>query len=164
MEIVKELNKDDGLEFIKNGSITHASNIVVSKDGNSIQNEKSLETIATFDNTIVGIVPCATELVIFTNANEIFRYNEFTGETIKVAASWEWYGGEVFGTYTYNVRGDLIIAISERNPREDVPLKVINLNNADLGSDNIFTLNPNIPQVTVTDYGQMVGGRMRMGT
>lgn len=164
MEIVKELNKDDGLEFIKNGSITHASNIVVSKDGNSIQNEKSLETIATFDNTIVGIVPCATELVIFTNANEIFRYNEFTGETIKVAASWEWYGGEVFGTYTYNVRGDLIIAISERNPREDVPLKVINLNNADLGSDNIFTLNPNIPQVTVTDYGQMAGGRMRMGT
>lgn len=88
MEIVKELNKDDGLEFIKNGSITHASNIVVSKDGNSIQNEKSLETIATFDNTIVGIVSCTTELVIFTNANEIFRYNEFTGETIKVAASW----------------------------------------------------------------------------
>lgn len=164
MEIVKELNKDDGLEFIKNGSITHAMNVVVSKDGNSIQNEKSLETIATFTNTIVGIVPCATELVIFTNANEIFRYNESTGTTTKVDASWKWYGGEVFGTYTYNVRGDLIIAISERNPREDVPLKVINLNNANLGSDNIFTLNPDIPEVTVTDYGQMAGGRMRMGT
>lgn len=164
MEIVKELNKDDGLEFIKNGSITHASNIVVSKDGNSIQNEKSLETIATFDNTIVGIVPCATELVIFTNANEIFRYNESTGETTKVAASWKWYGGEVFGTYTYNVRGDLIIAISERNPREDVPLKVMNLSNANLGSDNIFTLNPDIPQATVTDYGQEYGGRMKNGT
>ena len=164
MEIVKELNKDDGLEFIKNGSITHAMNVVVSKDGNSIQNEKSLETIATFTNTIVGIVPCATELVIFTNANEIFRYNESTGTTTKVDASWEWYGGEVFGTYTYNVRGELIIAISERNPREDVPLKVINLNNANLGSDNIFTLNPNIPQATVTDYGQEYGGRMRNGT
>ena len=42
MEIVKELNKDDGLEFIKNGSITHAVNVIVSKDGNSIQNEHSL--------------------------------------------------------------------------------------------------------------------------
>ena len=29
MEIVKELNKDDGLEFIKNGSITHAVNVIV---------------------------------------------------------------------------------------------------------------------------------------
>ena len=40
MEIIKELNKDDGIEFIKNGSITHAMNIVVSKNGNSIENEK----------------------------------------------------------------------------------------------------------------------------
>ena len=71
MEIIKELNKDDGIEFIKNGSITHAMNIVVSKDGNSIENEKSLETIVTLDEDlkIVGIIPCATELVIFCDNN-----------------------------------------------------------------------------------------------
>lgn len=166
MEIVKELNKDDGLEFIKNGSITHAVNVIVSKDGNSIQNEQSLETIVTLDENekIVGIIPCAKELVIFTASNKIYRYNEDNKELSLIEASWKWYGGEVFGTYTYNVRGDLIIAISERNPREDVPLKVINLNNANLGSDNIFTLNPDIPQTTVVDYGQEYGGRMRNGT
>lgn len=166
MEIVKELNKDDGLEFINNGSITHAVNVIVSKDGNSIQNEQSLETIVTLDENekIVGITPCAKELVIFTASNKIYRYNEDNKELSLIEASWKWYGGEVFGTYTYNVRGDLIIAISERNPREDVPLKVINLNNANLGSDNIFTLNPDIPQTTVVDYGQEYGGRMRNGT
>ena len=166
MEIVKELNKDDGLEFIKNGSITHAVNVIVSKDGNSIQNEQSLETIVTLDENekIVGIIPCAKELVIFTASNKIYRYNEDNKELSLIETSWKWYGGEVFGTYTYNVRGDLIIAISERNPREDVPLKVINLNNANLGSDNIFTLNPDIPQSTVVDYGQEYGGRMRNGT
>lgn len=166
MEIVKELNKDDGLEFIKNGSITHAVNVIVSKDGNSIQNEQSLETIVTLDENerIVGIIPCAKELVIFTASSKIYRYNEDNKELSLIEASWKWYGGEVFGTYTYNVRGDLIIAISERNPREDVPLKVINLNNANLGSDNIFTLNPDIPQTTVVDYGQEYGGRMRNGT
>lgn len=166
MEIVKELNKDDGLEFIKNGSITHAVNVIVSKDGNSIQNEQSLETIVTLDENekIVGIIPCAKELVIFTASNKIYRYNEDNKELSLIETSWKWYGGEVFGTYTYNVRGDLIMAISERNPREDVPLKVINLNNANLGSDNIFTLNPDIPQTTVVDYGQEYGGRMRNGT
>lgn len=166
MEIIKELNKDDGLEFIKNGSITHAVNVIVSKDGNSIQNEKSLETIVTLDEgeKIVGIISCARELVIFTASNKIYRYDENTKINTLVSSSWKWYGGEVFGTYTYNVRGDLIVAISERNPREDVPLKVININNANLGSDNIFTLNPDIPQVTVTDYGQEYGGRMRNGT
>lgn len=166
MEIVKELNKDDGLEFIKNGSITHAVNVIISKDGNSIQNEQSLETIVTLDENekIVGIIPCTEELVIFTASNKIYRYNEDNKELSLIETSWKWYGGEVFGTYTYNVRGDLIIAISERNPREDVPLKVINLNNANLGSDNIFTLNPDIPQTTVVDYGQEYGGRMRNGT
>lgn len=166
MEIVKELNKDDGLEFIKNGSITHAVNVIVSKDGNSIQNEQSLETIVTLDENerIVGIIPCTKELVIFTASSKIYRYNEDNKELSLIEASWKWYGGEVFGTYTYNVRGDLIIAISERDPREDVPLKVINLNNANLGSDNIFTLNPDIPQTTVVDYGQEYSGRMRNGT
>ena len=105
MEIIKELNKDDGLEFIKNGSITHAVNVIVSKDGNSIQNEKSLETIVTLDEgeKIVGIISCARELVIFTASNKIYRYGENTKINTLVSSSWKWYGREVFGTYTYNV-------------------------------------------------------------
>lgn len=166
MEIIKELNKDDGLEFIKNGSITHAMNVVVSKDGNSIQNEKSLETIIELDESIkiVGIIPCATELIIFCDTNNIYRYDEETKENKLVPNSWKWCGGEVFGTYTYNVRGDLIVAVSERNAKEDVPLKIINLNNADLGSDNIFTLNPHIPETEVITSGTEIGGKMRTGT
>lgn len=86
MEIIKELNKDDGIEFIKNGSITHAMNIVVSKDGNSIENEKSLETIVTLDEDlkIVGIIPCATELVIFCDNNSIYRFDEKHKNLIKL--------------------------------------------------------------------------------
>lgn len=166
MEILKELNKDDSLESVKNGSMIHAMNVMVSKDGSSIQNETSLETIVTLpdDVKIVGIIACAVELVIFCDNNTIYRYKENTNELIEVANSWKWYGGEVFGTYTYNVRGDLIVAISERYTTEDVPLKIINIDNADLGSDNIYTLNPDIPQATVVSYGTEKGGRMRVGT
>lgn len=129
MEIIKELNKSDAIESIKNGSITHSVNIIVSKDGHSIQNENSFETVVEFpnDTKIVGAIPCATEIVIFTDKNEIYRYDESTSELTKVESVWKWAGGEVFGTYTYNILKNLIIAISERNTDNIVPLKIINL-------------------------------------
>lgn len=166
MEIIKELNKDDGMEFIKNGSITHAMNVVVSKDGNSIRNEKSFETIVTLDSSIkiVGIVPCAVELVIFCDNNDIYRYNESTGATIKIPAVWKWYGGEVFGTYTYNVRGDLIVAISERNAINDVPLKIINISHPEVVDDEMYTLNPTIVFPIVDSNEIVSGGKSRCGT
>ena len=166
MEIIKELNKDDGLEFVKNGSITHAMNVVVSKDGNSIQNEKSFETIVTLDSSIkiVGVVPCAVELVIFCDNNDIYRYNESTDTTVKVPAVWNWYGGEVFGTYTYNVRGDLIVAISERNAVKDVPLKIINISHPEVADDEMYTLNPTIVFPYVQSNEIVSGGKSRCGT
>ena len=104
MEIVKELNKDGGYESIKNGSMTHAVNAMVSRDGNSIQNEQSIETIITLEENeeIVGVISCSDEIVIFTNNNKIRRYKESTKDITEVITNWNYQGGKVIGTYTYN--------------------------------------------------------------
>lgn len=166
MEIIKELNKTDAIESIKNGSITHAVNIIVSKDGHSIQNEHSFETVVSFaDNIkIVGIIPCATELVIFTDENEIYRYDEDTKELKRVDAVWKWQGGEVFGTYTYNILKNLIIAISERNTENLVPLKIINLDDAMVENEDAYTLDTAVPVPTILSESILKGNAIRRGT
>lgn len=166
MEIIKELNKSDAIESIKNGSITHSVNIIVSKDGHSIQNENSFETVVEFpnDTKIVGAIPCATEIVIFTDKNEIYRYDESTSELTKVESVWKWAGGEVFGTYTYNILKNLIIAISERNTDNIVPLKIINLDDAMVENEDAYTLDTAIPVPTILKESIIQGNAIKRGT
>ena len=168
MEIVKELNKDGGYESIKNGSMTHAVNAMVSRDGNSIQNEQSIETIITLSKNeeIVGVISCSDEIVIFTNNSKIRRYKESTKAITEVATNWNYQGGKVIGTYTYNVNNELIVAITELNSDEEVPLKIINLNKPNYlegGSDIKYTLVPNIPKTNLNNSKLVSGSAIYKG-
>lgn len=168
MEIVKELNKDGGYESIKNGSMTHAVNAMVSRDGNSIQNEQSIETIITLEENeeIVGVISCSDEIVIFTNNNKIRRYKESTKDITEVITNWNYQGGKVIGTYTYNVNNELIVAITELNSNEDVPLKIINLNKPNYlegGNDIKYTLVPNIPKANINNWKLVSGSSIYKG-
>lgn len=168
MEIVKELNKDGGYESIKNGSMTHAVNAMVSRDGNSIQNEQSIETIITLEENeeIVGVISCSDEIVIFTNNSKIRRYKESTKAITEVVTNWNYQGGKVIGTYTYNVNNELIVAITELNSDEEVPLKIINLNKPNYlegGSDIKYTLVPNIPKTNLNNSKLVSGSAIYKG-
>ena len=168
MEIVKELNKDGGYESIKNGSMTHAVNAMVSRDGNSIQNEQSIETIITLSENeeIVGVISCSDEIVIFTNNSKIRKYKESTKAITEVATNWNYQGGKVIGTYTYNVNNELIVAITELNSDEEVPLKIINLNKPNYlegGSDIKYTLVPNIPKTNLNNSKLVSGSAIYKG-
>lgn len=168
MEIVKELNKDGGYESIKNGSMTHAVNAMVSRDGNSIQNEQSIETIITLEENeeIVGVISCSDEIVIFTNNNKIRRYKESTKDITEVITNWNYQGGKVIGTYTYNVNNELIVAITELNSNENVPLKIINLNKPNYlegGNDIKYTLVPNIPKANINNWKLVSGSSIYKG-
>lgn len=168
MEIVKELNKDGGYESIKNGSMTHAVNAMVSRDGNSIQNEQSIETIITLSENeeIVGVISCSDEIVIFTNNSKIRRYKESTKAITEVATNWNYQGGKVIGTYTYNVNNELIVAITELNSDEEVPLKIINLNKPNYlegGSDIKYTLVPNLPKTNLNNSKLVSGSAIYKG-
>lgn len=168
MEIVRELNKDGGYESIKNGSMTHAVNAMVSRDGNSIQNEQSIETIITLSENeeIVGVISCSDEIVIFTNNSKIRRYKESTKAITEVTTNWNYQGGKVIGTYTYNVNNELIVAITELNSDEEVPLKIINLNKPNYlegGSDIKYTLVPNIPKTNLNNSKLVSGSAIYKG-
>lgn len=157
MDIVKELNKDNELKDCTNGSLVHSVNMMVSKDGNYLVTDNSIEELLTINNEeIVGVIACSVELIIFTNVNKIYRYNEKDKTLKEVNIKWNWEGGEVFGEYTYNVVNDLIIAVSERNSPNKVPLKTMNLDNASENQENI--LNPVIPFCNIEGYEYINNG------
>ena len=108
---------------------------------------------------IKGIIPCNTELVLLTQSTndttklDIIRYREkdlnheesiycaYGGKNSEgnfVNNRLNYHGGELKGTFTYNVENNLIIAISEYNTTNDelIPLKTINLGTFKENNDN----------------------------
>ena len=166
MVIDKRLNLDKELEYFADGELAFAQNIVVSKDGLTIQNEPAIVNfLGKQDFDLVGFVACNDEFVLFSSDNKIVRVNR-QGDEIKCETNWIWCGGEVFGTFAYNVNNELIIAISERNPKNDCPLKVINLNRDYIegyDKDDIYTLTPNIPKSNVVDISYIHGNKIKKG-
>lgn len=119
------------------------------------------------NNTIKYVLPCNEELIIFVeNSKEdevdtfyIFRYNEKLNKLKLVADSFQYNGGKLIGTFTYN-QDNLIIAISEYFEEDDkkIPLKVIDLGTFDKGvlKDNnnqlIYSeLHSIVPQVIIPE-------------
>ena len=125
MKPVQQLNLNKHPVDVPNGSLLYAKNIRVSDDGKRLINEEGVSiTNMNYSNQIVGVIPTYKDLIIFTSENEIFINDEL------VESDWTWEGGDVFGTWTQNVEGDYIIAISERDFYPDtkkVPLKIINI-------------------------------------
>ena len=120
-------------------SLVSAKNIRVSDDFSCLQSEESIISHSTINNyleennyKIFGVIPCNKELILFageesSSAINILRYNEDNDLIIKSYKSLSYYGGKFIGTFTYNINKELIIAFSEYDGTEDVPLKTINL-------------------------------------
>lgn len=166
MVIDKELNLDQELEYFKDGGLAFAQNIIVSSDGLTIQNEPAIVNFLVKEKfDLVGFIACNEEFVLFSSDNKIVRVTKEGKETI-CNTNWQWQGGEVFGTFTYNVADELIIAVSERNPTTDCPLKVINLVRDKKISgvdDNIYTLTPDIPKSNMINVEYTLGNRIKKG-
>ena len=165
MIIDKELNLDTELEYLKDGSLIFAQNIITSNDGLTIQNEPAIQSFINDKHFgMAGFVACNEEFVLFGKNNSIVRINK-EGVSKECETAWRWEGGEVFGTYSYNVNNELIVAISERNLPDgvDCPLKVINLDRDKKINNSIYTLTPNIPKSNMTNIEYILGDRIKKG-
>ena len=170
MEIIPKLNIDKDIEFLETGSLCHASNIIVNDNNDGVSNEHSITKLLEFEDNekVVGYIACSDEFIIFTSNNKIIRYNERTKTSEEVKTNWIWEGGKVFGTYTYNVNNELIIAITEisDNEKRKIPLKVINLNKPyfkENTNDNKYTLAPNVPKFNLVNHELVSGGKIIKG-
>ena len=161
MSIVHRLNLNKHIKDVQNLSLVNAENIKISIDQSCITNEESLVSTDIVNNSlkqyystaykIYSIIPCNEELVIIASdvddKLDIFRYREkdnvfklaYGGYTDGMPNNRLSYnGGEIKGTFTYNVENCLILAISEYNCKnKNIPLRVINLGNID--DDSIYS-------------------------
>lgn len=164
-EIVKQLNLNRHPRDCNDYSLIEATNVQLTKDKHSITSEYSIEDnydITTAisqkfsDYKIVGHIDCPTELILFVYGtpvgedyedSAIFRYNEAAADCSFVTNKWQWSGGRIKGTYTYNVHNNLIIAVAEYDllhdedrakfeHNGDVPLKIINIDTC--ATDNFY--------------------------
>ena len=155
-EIIKKLNLNKHPKDVVNNSLVDAINIMISKDGTTLQTECGIDvfdTINIFLNNyfynlynekqweisnynkynIIHCCPCNKELLLFIkildNPNDlyIFRYNEDENK-IKYITNTNYNNGELLTTFTYN-KNKLILAIAENNSEEQTPLKIINIGN-----------------------------------
>ena len=169
MKVIPKLDLDTPYEQLTDGVLCHASNIILTADGINIQNENALIKFSDIPSgyNIVGVIPCNEEFVLFFDNNKIARIKT-NGEYKEIITNWKWCGGEVFGTYTYNVNNELIISFSERNATKDVALKTINLDRfvyiPAYQDDDIYTNKPIVPIANVNDYYLKKGSKIRTGT
>ena len=149
--IVKELSLNKHPKDCKDLSLINARNIVVSNDFSCLQNELSITHHSVLtnyleDKVLLGYIPCNDEIVLFVCSKEkygtqdfdyaaiyctVARYNENQEDygVFECLNNFVYHYGTITGTFTYNVHGNLIIAVAESNPAFDqmVPLRTINL-------------------------------------
>ena len=182
MEIVPKLDLNRNPKEVKCGSLIAAKNVMTDDSGSYFTNEYgfgvSFETNArdkesdTFNHPseyIVGVIPCNKEIVIFTysayeSKARIYRKPD-NGKAYEVSTNWEYHGGKITGTYTYNYKGELIIVVAEsgavdlNNNNIQVPLKTWNL---DVGSTGLeHGVEENIPSI-IADY-KITNGSLNCG-
>lgn len=140
-KIIPKLNLNSHYRDAEHNSIVGATNMMVSNDYFTLQTEvgtKVNEIITNYISIvcpdgykIIYAIPCNKEIVFFVKDDTqddlyLFRYNEDENKCIDIINNFEYNGGELIGTFTYNY-DNLIIAISEYNGIKDIPLRVINL-------------------------------------
>lgn len=197
MNIVKELNLNKNPNIVPNGSLVFAKNIKVSPDNSYITNEEGLTYAFStpVSGTIVGIIPCIKEIVILSYleadtgeaSSHIYRCveNEVTGllDLTEIYSAWNYSGGKITGTYTYNVNNELIIAIGEygvtktvshdskddddtyeETIKDNIPLKTINLSRCSKDDNpEIYSICANIPIANIALKGKVPGVSMPNG-
>lgn len=176
MKISQKLNFDSPYENLNEGDLVHAGNIMIDKDTETICNELGLTDyyLHSINAKIVGHIECNEEFILFFDNNDIYRINVKkaigNNNPVKVDINWHWCGGEVFGTYTYNVNNELIVCISELNPTTDCPLKSINLDkdtdlkNYTIDNDELYAELATAPICNFGNIRFVNGNRIKKGT
>ena len=156
MDIVKRLSLNKTPKSVENNSIVAAKNIMIDNTGSFITNEPGFSVAFECPNNnevIVGCIPCTEEVVIFTycfddKSSRVYRYFD-DGYYVPCVTGWKYNGGKIIGTYTYNYKKELIIAVSEYDAYDEyghkilVHLKSWNLTTSDiLHSNNTEELIP----------------------
>lgn len=180
-DIVKELNLNKHPKNCKNLSLVYAKNVQVSNDLSCIHNEEAIYEHTTLINslthkTIVGYIPCNKEIIFITTDTVpgsigqevnayIERYNELENQCKCVYNNYKYYGGEIKGTFTYNINSELIIAITEfdYNDNLSIPLRTINLGkwegnavDVDLSYEDL-AINPDVKIPSINDFSYISG-------
>lgn len=139
------------------GSMSCAKNMMIDDTGSFLTNEIGLgETFTCAEGEqIVGVIPCNTEIVIFTHnftsgVSHIYRKkdNNAAEEVGAEGHRVNWthtVGAKITGSYTYNYKGELIIAFSEYKDDGslNIPLKSLNLDEFD--SNQGYAIEEEIP-------------------
>lgn len=180
-DIIKELNLNKHPKNCKNLSLVYAKNVRVSNDLSCIQNEEgiyehsSLLTQLTH-KIIVGYIPCNKEIIFITTDSipqdvdhpvtaYIERYNELDDDCDLVYSNYKYYGGEIKGTFTYNINSELILAITEfdNDNNLSIPVHTINLGkwkgtviDGNLSYDSLST-NPDVIIPSITNFNYVSG-------
>ena len=106
---------------------------------------------------------------------EILNHNDNEVELVKCNTAWQYNGGyrnstyvnsHINGTYTYNVKGELIVTIGEyTDDNKDVPLRVINLD-LDTHTNQVddYNVAPNVPIANLKFISNVSGSPMPTGT
>ena len=182
MEIIKSLNLNVTPKDAPNGSLVYARNVMTDDTSSFLTNDIGFTKVLDFENTgdvgehIVGIIPCSKEIVIFTytprrrnpdnnewieEKSRIYRLTD-KGVKTEVPSDWKWSGGKINGTYTYNYKGELIIAVAEYDANVDVPLKSINLDTCNNNGRLTYATEEIIPKYncvpTVVNGGHLICG------
>ncbi len=187
--IVKELSLNKHPKDCKDLSLINARNIVVSNDFSCLQNELSIAHHSTLtnylkDKVLLGYIPCNEEIVLFVCSEEkygtqdfdyagiyctIARYNENKDDygVLDCIDNFIYHYGIITGTFTYNVHGNLIIAVAESNPAFDqmVPLRTINLGKFGEGTKGtdrelnagLHAISPELRLPKITDFSYIPG-------
>lgn len=176
MEIVKSLNLNVTPKDAPNGSLVYARNVMTDDTSSFLTNDIGFDKVLDFKNGeyIVGVIPCNKEIVVFTykppvgastvqGTSKIYRYSD-NGVLTSVSSNWKWSGGKINGTYTYNYKNELIIAIAEYSDDNSlqVPLKSLNLNTCNEQDGYSYNLEENVPKVycthSIENKGHLVCG------
>ena len=119
MEIIPKLNLNRNPKDVPNNSIVAAKNMVVDDTGSYYTNEWGFKVAFECPNNaefICGVIPTNKEFIIFTYCTDdkVSRiYRKSDDSTYEVNVGWKYSGGKITGSYTYNYKGELIIAVGE---------------------------------------------------
>lgn len=139
MEIIPKLNLNRNPKDIPSGSLVAAKNMMVDDTGSYFTNEYGFDVAfecKNDDEYICGVIPTNKELVVFTYSfsdgkSRIYKYKD--GKYNECNLGWKYSGGKITGSYTYNYKGELIIAVGEYDATDangnsiQIPYKCWNL-------------------------------------
>lgn len=187
------ITNDDGFELAFVSSEPNASDLKVDNVRTSITSGNTTESlfrtgielkqnagsIGYGTQKIAGYINCPNEVVILVyRTGRASRETFYVGEIYRavelknsnklalyyVPSAWQCHGGDIVGTYIYNVYNQLIVSIAESNALIDKEIVTINLNTSSNYDDsNLYSCAPKIPICNLKCMDRIKGVPMQQG-